>query len=390
MPFPYTIAAAVRFDGDFAVTLPPGAQATHSEQDLSRRVRNVLDDLAAIAIDPARLADHRLNGERKGLADGLRSLLHGVSDDVVTSEQALLDSYELWGKFDEIRSQIGQCRFHVGGLDSQGRILHGRVGFEDILYQFGKGEPTADQIALKSAIDRALSVVRKVVQPSDTERARDRSDYIRALVGIASAGLEYGQAPLANGELATFRQDFVTREASALKNGYVRRLGLWAVFLAGLVLACFLAIDWNYVDYATPRFNDRYGFLAHFEPYLHRYQNLLLVATGAAGGAWLAFLIRRPTLAFEDLTQLDEDLLTPGVRMTYTMLLSPLVGLLFWTGMVSISVGRFNTDSLARSGLVCLVVGALSGIASRGVATAVGRRADDFAAAIGGTARPSP
>jgi hypothetical protein len=388
MPFGYTIVASDRFEGDFALAERPGAAISDPERGLSSRITDVLDDLAAIPVEAETPLGLRLGSERRQVARGLRSLVDGVNAATVTPEAAECQSYEIWGRFKERREQIGQCRMYVAGLDAQGNLIRGRNGYEDIVYQFGSGTPSPEQIALKGAVDRALAVVRAVVVPLNTRRARDRNDYIRDLVGVAKTGLEYGQVLLATGELASFKQTVVLREAGALKNSYVRRLGFWAALLALAAVLVFMAIDWNWTGNANPPRYDRYGLFAHFGVYAHRFQNLLLIAVGAAGGAWLAFLIRRPTLAFEDLTQLDEDLLSPAIRMIYTMLLSPLVGLLFWTGMVSVKMGGFDSN-VAHSGLVCVVIGALSGIASRAVATAVGRRADDLAAAIGGTAKPS-
>ena len=110
-----------------------------------------------------------------------------------------------------------------------------------------------------------------------------------------------------------------------------------------------------------------------------------VLAIGASVGAWLAFLIRRPVLGFTDLVQLDDDLLNPVTRVVFTIVLSLVIGLLFWTGMVAIKVGGFSTE-FENNGLTALLIGAFCGLASRALATAVSRRAEDFAGNVGGTA----
>ena len=63
------------------------------------------------------------------------------------------------------------------------------------------------------------------------------------------------------------------------------------------------------------------------------------------------------------------------------------VGLLLWTHAVVIEIGGFRSD-FARNGAYALLIGALSGIAERGLTTAVSKRAQDFVAGLGGDGKP--
>jgi hypothetical protein len=382
MPFPYKLDTGDRFTGDFKLApVPPPPPPTDAEQKLKARLDRLLADIADLKVTAASASYGRRDSERAKLAKSLQTAVEAVMADKLAVEDALLGTYEQWGRYTERCVAIDDCRFFVHGLDAAGREIGDdkRTGFDDILYKFGRGDPTAEQIKLKGDVDRALSVVREVMQPVNTKRERLRSDYVRALVGIAKSGLEYNKVVLASSELVSFKADFVLNEASALKNSYVRRLGGW-----GVVLGVLAAIVWTVIDFNFHKIHHPGILLA----LLHRFDNMLLISCGAACGAWLAFLIRRPTLAFDDLTNLDEDLLRPSARMIYTMLLAPVVGLMFWTGMVAITIGGF-TSNVAQSGAVGLLVGVLCGIASRAVATAVGTRAADFAGVIGGAANPA-
>ncbi len=93
--------------------------------------------------------------------------------------------------------------------------------------------------------------------------------------------------------------------------------------------------------------------------------------------------MRRPKLEFADLVQLDDDLLRPGMRVLFTIVLGTVVGLLFWTGLVAIKIGGFST-SFSEAGTPALLIGAFSGLASSALATAVSSRAQDFAAGVKG------
>jgi len=118
-----------------------------------------------------------------------------------------------------------------------------------------------------------------------------------------------------------------------------------------------------------------------------RFRNFFLLAIGSALGAWLAFLIQRPTLSFADLVQLDENLLRPGMRVIFTIVLGTVVGLLFWTGMVVINIGDFSTN-FHIAGTPALLIGAFCGIASGALVAALSKRAQEFAATVGGQAQP--
>jgi len=184
----------------------------------------------------------------------------------------------------------------------------------------------------------------------------------------------------------------VTSEGPRIKNSYVRRLGVWA--LISVVLCAFFYLLVQPDTQFNPVANLRallFPEFAHDPAHpgqLYCFRNFFLLAIGASLGAWLAFLFRRPRLGFSDLVQMDDDLLLPVTRVIFTMVLGFVVGLLFWTGMVSIAVGNFSTN-FENSGTTAMLIGAFCGIASQALATAVSRRAEDFAGNVGGRREPT-
>jgi hypothetical protein len=204
-------------------------------------------------------------------------------------------------------------------------------------------------------------------------------------------GLTEGNLALATVTLETLQDDFVASEGPRIKNSYVRRLGVWA--LLSVVLCAFTYLLVQPDTQFDPVVKLRALLFPEFAHdtanpgILYRFRNFFLLAIGASLGAWLAFLFRRPRLGFGDLVQMDDDLLNPATRIIFTMVLGFVVGLLFWTGMVSITVGNFSTQ-FENSGATAMLIGAFCGIATRALATAVSRRAEDFAGNVGGGAAP--
>lgn len=211
-----------------------------------------------------------------------------------------------------------------------------------------------------------------------SELAATRLDeYLFALAKAAEVGLmnhHPSQTPFAALALAGLKDEFVAREAASVKNDYVFRLGAWGFVLVLVCLSGYLAIVGSGLD-------------PNGLPY--RFRNFLLLATGAAVGTWLSFSLRRVVLTFADLALLEEDRLNPGFRMVFMVALTSVVGLLFWTGAIAVDIGGLSTD-FVTSGSRAMLIGALCGIAERAVTTAVSRRADDFAAGIGGGDKPAP
>jgi hypothetical protein len=106
---------------------------------------------------------------------------------------------------------------------------------------------------------------------------------------------------------------------------------------------------------------------------------------GTGVGTWLSFTLRQPTLKFLDLVALEEDQLDPGVRVVFVMLLAEVMGLLFWTGAVTIAIGSTSIDTalFKDSDMWVLLIGVLLGIGERTMSSTVFKTATDFVRATG-------
>jgi hypothetical protein len=211
-------------------------------------------------------------------------------------------------------------------------------------------------------------------------KARARLDhYVRELASIATLGLRDGFLDLASLALKGLKDDLVAIEGPRIKNAYVKRLGIWAVFFA---------IVWIILTLVARAAPTQETII--FVPFT-------IASLGAAAGTWLSFSIRRVTLTFEQLSSIEEDMLEPALRLLFVWGLTIVVVLIFFTGAMNVNIGDLKTTVFAktdaalgpfRAEAIYLLVGLFCGIAERGLASAVSQRATDFVSTVGGAKTP--
>jgi hypothetical protein len=228
-------------------------------------------------------------------------------------------------------------------------------------------------VRIKALFSRKSDTLPERIQSSETKKLR--GIYLRELKDIADEGLSSTEATAyAQRRLEAFRDAFVAREADAVKNQHVRRLGLWALTFATALLLLGLIIETELRGW--------FGISASGAPAI---RNFLLLAAAACGGTWLSFSLRRVVLGFADLAVLEEDRLNPTGRLIFVMLLTCLIALLIEVKLLAISIGGTNVSisSGEAPALMAIVLGALCGIAERSLSGAVSRRAEEVIGSAG-------
>jgi hypothetical protein len=390
----FSIGSPGRFDGDFELSAMATYAPTADERQYLDRLKRLLDRLAKINTEDG------LGSERKGLRDQCVQRLRMSADTFLKGAAGternqlavtyLHGSFREEGIYQERLLRIEQAPFVVvpppaGALATEVTILVRDVRISDEKQRF------------KVEIDRAQTVVKEAILGSEphappwpiswvvslpwfarsalrTDPGQKLDKYLRALSGIAAVGLQNmdsSQTPFASLALNGFKEEFVAQEAGIVKNNYVLRLGIFALLAFVASVICYVS--------ALKAPPDSMAYL---------FRNFFPLIGGAAVGTWLSFSIRRVVLTFGDLANLENDRLSPSLRILFILALTTVVGLLFWTGAVTVVVGDFKTD-FHSSGTHAALIGMLCGIAERAMATAVGRRADDFAAGVGGQAKTS-
>lgn len=319
------------------------------------------------------------------------SIAEQVKTDALSVPDGLKQALAVEQNLETNMKKIKKRPFTVYAIDEHGKPIEHpdpshpdpSVKVFDILIHTEDLNVPEERADFKVEVDRTVTVVDVVLKteanglwrflpwtPSSLQRKKERrAEYMAGLRGICYVGLAHedpSQLKLASKSLTTFREDFVAKEAGMVKNTYLSRLGV-----ACLLMAVFSSLAYVYAR-SLPE--------GHV---VHDFRNFFLLTTGASVGTWLSFSLRRPVLSFLDLATLEEDRLDPGLRVLFVTALASIVGLLLWTGAVTIGVGTFTTINFGH-GATAFLIGLLLGIAERTMATAVEKRATEFGAAIGG------
>lgn len=379
--------ATPRFANDFTLAAVPPQGATAAEQAYVDAVmvralpRLAVEEAADLRAPQSAVTTARRDARAK-LVTALRREAEEVVNGTLEPATAADNVFVHRGLYLAMLNRLDRSLFVVrekleegGATDVQIRVATALPPPDD------KVPP--DKQDLYVALDGAVNVIKTVYMGGEDDRhgwrsrlvggvvAADRDvvrrrglldSYMRKLAGIGRLGLEAQHTQLAGLALTSLKAEFVLQEAGRIKNAYARRLGISAVLVAVLALElCWLGKTFPAFDFFLPGFT--------------------LAAAGAALGTWLSFSIRRVTLAFEDLAALEEDRLDPALRILFVVALTMTVCLLFHTKAVNLEIGMLKTAEL--DGATALLVGVLSGIAERALATAVSGRATTFARAIG-------
>lgn len=214
------------------------------------------------------------------------------------------------------------------------------------------------------------SCLQKVLQSNAMYKQRTSAiactQYLNKLADIARLGLNSAEsAPFAAMQLDAFKDEFVAREADAVKSQHVRALGGRALVIVVIMSLIYVFADWLLQLLPSPDL---------LKAMTLRYMAILVA--GACCGTWLSFSIRRVVIGFSDLSLLEEDRLAPLSRLVFVGLLTTVFGLLLVTHLVVIQVGDVHV-TINRSPVMTLLIGMLCGIAERALAGAVAHKAGD-------------
>jgi hypothetical protein len=393
----FVFVSRTGFPTDFGLEPRAGYQPSAAEQAYIERLDACLAKLADLRPQNTAAADPDLQRQKEAVRDRAVRELRGRSQRVVENARGAardaaaatetVETYRTEGRYREWMLRIDTTPFTVRPEPEAGPLFKDlRINTRDVRIPDDKGR-------LKVEIDAALTVTKIVFGEREnavsrwtyiigqhetrTTAVRTRfSEYIVQLLGIAQVGLmntDPTQAAFARQDLARYKGEFRDREAGTVKNRHIRRLG-YCCLLAVLVLTVGYVLARACQPGTIPR----------------DFRNFFLLAIGTAVGTWLSFSLRRQILTFDDLAVLEEDRLDSGIRVLFMIGLVTVSGLLFWAQAVNVALGDLDSAvALHAHGAWSLLIGMLAGIAERALATAVSRRATDFAAALGGD-RPAP
>jgi hypothetical protein len=226
----------------------------------------------------------------------------------------------------------------------------------DIRFSLLSGTDTVpdEQLRLRDEVDGALTVLRMLFTTDDTRF----EEYFRPLLSLAQAGLvgDSAQPELGLRALVSLKNDITAREAGRVKNQYMKVLGQRAL-VAGLPALA--------AGFAMPL----------IAPDLPALRSFLLLWSGCMAGVWLSFGARKTVFTFEDLNIPEQDRMEPLVRLVFAGLLTMVIGLLFETHAMEITLGAIKSSDFGTRPTVALLIGMLSGFSEKVLSSQVGRQA---------------
>jgi hypothetical protein len=236
-----------------------------------------------------------------------------------------------------------------------------------------------EQLKLKGDIETTLTTLQVILSDKNEDKRPKTmtptqhrfAAYQTKLLGIAQTGLQTPADPESSERwLGTLQEEILLREGPGVKNGYMKRLGLWAASSGALTLILYLVMRNNH----------------QLSELLYTYRNLFLLWTGTMVGAWLSFGIRRPQIAFKNLASIEDDMVEPAIRLIFTGLLALTIAFIFVCGMVTVEVGELSSGDLLSRGSTALLIGALLGVSEQALPGTLTRRASQFVSEVGGKA----
>lgn len=230
------------------------------------------------------------------------------------------------------------------------------IHFQQIELNAGEVIPD-DQLALRDKVDSTLTTIR-ILFEDHSERFEE---YFRPLLSLAQLGLvgQSANPALSLRALDSLKSEIVLREGGAIKNGYMKKLGLSSLAL-GLPALFFGIVIQNY---ATD---------------LIALGSFFFLWAGCMAGVWLSFGARKIQISFEELGILEQDRLSPPIRLVFAGLLTIIIGLLIATKALTLQLGDFTTANLASDIKVQLLIGLLCGISEQALSSKVSQHAKDF------------
>jgi hypothetical protein len=210
-----------------------------------------------------------------------------------------------------------------------------------------------DQQDLVIEIGSTLAILRLLYSP-DNKIVRPIFDKrFDELFYMAKTGLEgdRAQPQLAVKALAQFKKEIVDSEGGKVKNKYLKKLGLNALYL-GLP---FLLLG-SLIHYLDCKEVEMTCFAKNYTA------NCMILWAGALIGVWLSFAITRTYLEFTDLAIIEKDRLEPLLRLVFTGVLAIVFGLLFIIGALEIKLGSLSSSKIASDPITAFLIGVILGL----------------------------
>lgn len=200
-----------------------------------------------------------------------------------------------------------------------------------------------DQETLYFAIEDVNIIIKNLYNTDDHIKRK----YFDELLDIAEFGLLYPSAKpkLALKSLTKFKEEIVLMEGQRIKNLYMKRLGLNGLIMSAIATALYFIIA------NTGVFNQ-----------LKSLNMFFITWTGAMMGAFVSFGARKNKITFQDLSILEEDMMSPTIRLIFVGISSLILLLFLSSNFITITIGSINSKTIHEFRTSQMIIGILGGL----------------------------
>lgn len=173
---------------------------------------------------------------------------------------------------------------------------------------------------------------------------RKKEVYFEKLLSLTQGGLvsDVAQPKIAQKSLEKLKEEILINEGPRIKNNYMKKLGIAATIISALLIAL-------YITFSYLKLTNDYGMYP-------------IIWIAAMVGSWISFGARKFNISFEELSIVEEDNMTPYIRLIYTGLCSVLFAILLKCGIFKIELVGIDLSDIRTNVEIQIVVGALCGL----------------------------
>lgn len=184
--------------------------------------------------------------------------------------------------------------------------------------QFSKGEISEEQKKLYNEAESTKNIIKSLI---NTKKAI-KEKYFKRLLSLSQAGLvsDMANPQLALASLDKLKEEILSIEGQRIKNYYMKNLGIIACYISSIVIPLYLV-----VSVINPAYNMYF-----------------VVFISSLIGTWVSFGARKFNISFNQLNNLEEDMLIPHIRLIYIGLCSVIFLLFLNSGIIMINIGNLS------------------------------------------------
>ena len=194
-----------------------------------------------------------------------------------------------------------------------------------------------EQKKLHINIEDTLNILRTLKYTDD----KKKKNYYDKILKLSRAGLVGISADpkQATETLEKVKNEILITEGIRIKNNYMKDLG---IAILGIEFISILV-------YLIPYINNRMGMY-------------ILVWLGSMIGVWISFGARKFNIKFHQLSIIEEDFMSPFIRIIFVGICSIIFALFINTEIIMVKIGSFSTNDIKNMKELQILLGILCGL----------------------------